>query len=98
MLFFPVWKNELGDVQFFQPVFNIADTAISVGVASILLFQRHYFNDDKKIEPTPVTETTIVENAEETISEAPDTEGVVENTVLQNGHDEDNISEEENKA
>lgn len=74
MLFFPVWKDELGDVKFFQPVFNIADTAISVGVASILLFQRHYFNDDKKPEDT----TTSIS---ETATEATNTEGaVLENT------------------
>jgi signal peptidase II len=44
MLFFPLWHNELGEVMFFQPVFNIADSSITVGVLSILLFQRQYFN------------------------------------------------------
>ncbi len=56
MLFFPLWKNDLGEVQFFAPVFNIADTAISVGVVSILLFQRHYFSDDK---PVPSEAQTV---------------------------------------
>lgn len=44
MLFFPLWKNANGEVLFFQPVFNIADSAITMGVISILLFQRNYFN------------------------------------------------------
>ncbi len=73
MLFFPVWKDELGDVKFFQPVFNIADSAISIGVASILLFQRHYFSDDK---PQPQIENTALTT--ETITEAVDNEGVDE--------------------
>ncbi|MBL7813964.1 MAG: lipoprotein signal peptidase [Saprospiraceae bacterium] len=64
MLFFPVWKNELGEVQFFQPVFNVADTAISVGVASILLFQRHYFSDDKKQPITTPSETEVADETE----------------------------------
>ncbi len=82
MLFFPLWKNEMGDVQFFQPVFNIADAAISIGVASILLFQRHYFNDEKTEEtPTPETETALVE--EEISENGVDTEGaVLDNTEV----------------
>ena len=75
MLFFPVWKDALGDVKFFQPVFNIADSAISIGVASILLFQRHYFNDDK---PETDKENTTVTT--ETVTEIVDTEGVVDTT------------------
>ena len=46
MLFFPLWHTELGEVLFFQPVFNIADSSITVGVLSILLFQRKYFNGE----------------------------------------------------
>lgn len=38
---FPVWKGE--DFVFFRPVFNLADAAISTGVISILIFQKHYF-------------------------------------------------------
>ena len=51
MLFFPLWRDEIGNAVFFQPVFNIADSAITLGVISILLFQRHYFsgNDEKVI-------------------------------------------------
>ena len=38
---FPFWAGER--FQFFKPVFNIADSAISVGVISILLFYRKFF-------------------------------------------------------
>jgi signal peptidase II len=46
MLFFPLLKNANGEVFFFQPVFNIADSAITTGVISILLFQRNYFSSN----------------------------------------------------
>jgi signal peptidase II len=49
MLFFPLLKNANGEVMFFQPVFNIADSAITVGVLSILLFQRNYFSNNEEI-------------------------------------------------
>ena len=45
MLFFPLLRNDAHEVLFFQPVFNIADSAITIGVLSILLFQRHYFSE-----------------------------------------------------
>ena len=37
----PIWGGE--DFIFFRPVFNLADSAISVGVILILVFQKHYF-------------------------------------------------------
>jgi signal peptidase II len=49
MLFFPLWKNANGEVMFFQPVFNIADSAITIGVLSILLFQRNYFSNNEEV-------------------------------------------------
>jgi signal peptidase II len=39
----PFWGNEY--FIFFRPVFNIADTAISCGVVSLLLFHRNFFQD-----------------------------------------------------
>lgn len=38
---FPFWANQ--EFIFFRPVFNIADTAITVGVAYILIFERSFF-------------------------------------------------------
>lgn len=38
----PVWGGK--PFTFFQPIFNIADACISVGVISILLFQHKFFN------------------------------------------------------
>ncbi|MBK8346648.1 MAG: lipoprotein signal peptidase [Saprospiraceae bacterium] len=40
----PVWGGER--FEFFRPVFNIADSAITVGVASILLFHRRFFSNE----------------------------------------------------
>jgi len=41
----PVWGGE--DFIFFRPVFNIADSAVSVGVVLILLFYRRYLSDNE---------------------------------------------------
>ncbi|MDQ2180684.1 lipoprotein signal peptidase [Marinifilum sp. D714] len=43
---FPIWKGE--HFIFFRPVFNIADSYITIGVAFILLFQRNYFVKEEK--------------------------------------------------
>lgn len=51
----PEWVPFIGgsSFEFFRPVFNIADSAITVGVASILLFYRRFFAQDSKIEDKP---------------------------------------------
>jgi signal peptidase II len=38
---FPFWANQ--EFIFFRPVFNIADSAITIGVAYILFFERSFF-------------------------------------------------------
>jgi len=45
MLYFPLIKNAAGETLFFSPVFNIADSAISISVAIILIFFRKDLND-----------------------------------------------------
>ena len=48
---FPSWMPLIGGTSFsfFDPVFNIADSAVCIGVFYILLFERKYlFNPDKK--------------------------------------------------
>jgi signal peptidase II len=39
---FPVWGGK--HFVFFRPVFNIADSAITIGISIILIFHRKYFN------------------------------------------------------
>jgi signal peptidase II len=74
MLFFPLYKNAQGEVLFFQPVFNIADSAITIGVLSILLFQRSYFNEVQDKHASSNAVETPVEN----VVESENTEGVDE--------------------
>jgi signal peptidase II len=49
--------------EFFSPVFNLADASISVGVATILLYQKRFFKR-KPEENHPVVETSSVVNDE----------------------------------
>lgn len=60
MLYFPIINTNLPSwfpinggesFVFFSPVFNVADSSITVGIAIILIFYRRYFsNEDKKEE------------------------------------------------
>jgi signal peptidase II len=43
---FPIWGGER--FQFFNPVFNVADSSICVGVVLFLLFQKSFFSKDKE--------------------------------------------------
>ena len=47
---YPEWLPVVGGNQFifFRPVFNIADSSITVGIFSILIFYRKYFNKIEK--------------------------------------------------
>lgn len=57
MLYFPIIHNSAGETIFFSPVFNVADSAISVAVVIILLFFRKELNEsleskkDENVEP-----------------------------------------------
>lgn len=45
MLYFPIVKNTAGETLFFSPIFNVADSAITVAVGIILIFFRKELND-----------------------------------------------------
>ena len=51
---FPVWGGE--EFIFFRPVFNLADSAISVGVVLILFNQKRYFKHEQLEESSPNSE------------------------------------------
>jgi len=46
MLYFPLIKNRAGETLFFSPIFNIADSAISIGFAILILFYRKTLSKD----------------------------------------------------
>jgi len=68
MLYFPLiegrypgWIPFLGgnDFIFFRPVFNVADSSITIGIFSILIFYRKYFNKNEiKSESTSEDQST----------------------------------------
>ncbi len=47
--FYPSWVPLLGgkDFIFFRPVFNIADSSITIGILMLILFQRKFFSQDQ---------------------------------------------------
>ncbi len=84
MLYFPMWRWPdwmplIGGKLFFSPVFNIADSAITIGVFSLLLFNRGFFKGDEEEEKPNENETKeeeIVEQVEnETTEETPAPDG-----------------------
>ena len=56
---YPEWLPFKGgqSFEFFRPVFNIADSSITIGVFSILIFQKRFFKMEEKVETEKVIET-----------------------------------------
>jgi signal peptidase II len=54
---YPSWIPFIGgdDFIFFRPVFNLADSSITIGIISILIFYRKFF-DEKHAHSVPVTD------------------------------------------
>lgn len=77
MLFFPLWRDSAGNALFFQHVFNIADSTITIGVVSLLLFQRKCFNSFHE-KPMDIQNSEVehsIENNASSVLENNDTEG-----------------------
>ncbi|RYZ43236.1 MAG: lipoprotein signal peptidase [Sphingobacteriales bacterium] len=67
----PKWVPYFGgrSLSFFDPIFNLADAAISIGVITLLLFQKRFFTQQQQNiavakEETTINETRMSENAE----------------------------------
>lgn len=68
---FPIWGGQ--EFVFFRPVFNVADSSISVGIVAIFIFYRGFFDEKKEgeahleevvIEGTDATSTSVEKNPE----------------------------------
>ncbi|HUR65812.1 MAG TPA: lipoprotein signal peptidase [Chitinophagaceae bacterium] len=70
MLYFPMFKGHFpswfpfvggDDFEFFSAIFNIADASISVGVITLLLFQKRFFKrySPQEVHPTVETNTEV---------------------------------------
>lgn len=51
---FPIWPGD--EFKFFRPIFNLADSAISVGVIFILIYQNRYFKKKEEEHSSPHSE------------------------------------------
>ncbi len=60
MFYFPIVEGHYADwipfvggnsFIFFRPVFNVADSSITLGIISILIFQKRFFKEEKEIAP-----------------------------------------------
>lgn len=65
MLYFDLFK--IGNFEFFSAIFNIADASISIGVITLLLFQKRFFKKTEEEKTavvvqtdTPINDTTQV--------------------------------------
>ncbi|MFO7370465.1 MAG: lipoprotein signal peptidase [Bacteroidales bacterium] len=80
MLYFPVIQGHFPgwfpfqageEFIFFRPIFNLADSAISVGIVIILLFQKRFFKEEEaKLQTSPSEEEPRAKNQEPRSEEA----------------------------
>ncbi len=81
MLYFPVfdfvwplWIPLIGGryFEFFSPVFNIADSSIFIGVATILIMQKKFFKESvvAPVDPVIMENTSIQDPADSTTNQA----------------------------
>jgi signal peptidase II len=56
---FPIWGGQ--EFIFFRPVFNIADSSISIGIVAIFIFYRGHFDEKKEEGVAPAEATTAAE-------------------------------------
>ncbi len=66
---FPEWLPFLGgkDFEFFSPIFNIADASISVGVLTLLAFQKRFLHKNEDVETIPEKSNVTTEEAKHMI-------------------------------
>jgi signal peptidase II len=62
----PLWGGD--DFEFFRPIFNLADFAISTGVISILVFQKRFFKHHDTDKQDSTVETNAVVNDDVQVS------------------------------
>lgn len=55
---FPIWGSD--DFVFFRPVFNIADSSITIGVLMLILFQRRFFKKETDLEHETTSEDSKI--------------------------------------
>lgn len=60
---FPFWGGQ--EFIFFRPVFNIADSSITIGIFSILLFYRHHFDHHEEQKNNDPVSGDVSANPEE---------------------------------
>ena len=56
MLYFPIYNGD--NFTFFSAIFNVADASISIGVITLLLFQKRFFKKITPEEKHPTVETS----------------------------------------
>ena len=62
----PIWGGD--DFEFFRPIFNLADAAISTGVITIFVFQKRFFAQHTAAEINATVETNAVVNDDVQVS------------------------------